>query len=576
MKNKKIIIMGYFVFLLVSICIFGFILSYEVKLNQVAEDSQYSFNSGWLVVRGNEVTKNTNLRTLAFSSLKKGETIILQNKYPTLSYSNPTLWFSTIYSTIDVQIDNQLVYSYGHDIAKRNVNVGSGFHLIDLSEAKPESLITVTLQTTENNAFSSISDVHIEEATSVYPNFIGRHQFTLASAVFLITTGVLATLLLGCILYKGKKIYPLIALAQFALWTGLGVLCNHNYIQLFSSNFTINSYLEYLALYALPLSLFFIFDSLIAQTALEKKIERTLITVYSSYCFIALCFQITGIAHLPASLPVWQILMGLSIGFAVFITIKQLIQAPIRQSVLSIGFLVLMGFCGIDIIRYAFQKYVFENMPLLFNSLLSFGAIIFIFSGVLSYFTVIPAVQSKENVTDSIPNYEATEKLDYITGVYNRDALYQKIRFFAEEAMINPEQEYSILTFDLLNFEETENQFGQFAAESMLHDFAILLKRVFDCYGSIGRIGKSRFVVVSTEMMEPKLKQLIFTFTQLVEKSNGAKFMQTYRTTYGYAFSYETDIFDKMSVCRLAENRMGTQKIESLTNNIKHLPNASV
>ena len=239
-------------------------------------------------------------------------------------------------------------------------------------------------------------------------SFLRRSILPFTSSVFLCFLGIIGTIVCIGALFLKKKILPFFILSFFSFWVGMGVLTNTDLIQIFSSNFTINSYLEYAALYASALSLILFFVVSIAQSKFEKISSIALITAFSLFCIVSIILERMNIIHIHQTLSYYQIICSAMMVFGLIISIQKIITKNGRILFSSLSFTFLIFFCILDLSRYIIQKYFLPTYPLFYTSLLTIGVIIFIISELLFYFTSMQAeiigLLSVQEHTSTPPN----------------------------------------------------------------------------------------------------------------------------------------------------------------------------
>lgn len=536
MVQKKPVLFTYF--FLAFFCTFSISLfTYweSNNSNNTIANSKH-LDSSWNIVVNNTAFNNKTLSSFDIPFLPEESTLRLNNTLPFNTYSQPVLWVQTIYSTIKVFIDGKNVYSYGQNLKEQKLNVGSGFHIIPLTKEDQGKSLVISLVTTQNNAFSVISPIFVQPSSIVFPSFIKRNLLSFFSSIFMIILGVVGTFVCFGAFFLKKKMYALLALSQFSLWIGIGVLTNTNLIQLFSNNLTLNSYLEYLALYVTPLSLILLFLVNIAQTKLEKTVSFSLLVSFSLFCGISLILDHLRFIRLPDTLTLYQIICALMILFSLVISIKKIVTQNNTVFYTSLSFSFLVFFCMMDLGRYLVQKTLLTNFPLFYTSLLTIGAIIFIISELLFYFINFTHdnLPTEHPVLNSIfPRLSSRKKIIETVNELNKNNIY-----------------YSLIS---LSFENT-NKNGSILQEYG-NSVVLLLKKVFDCYGLISYYSNNNFIIVVSEVSQTKLTQLISTFNKLLQYKTLKENFPNITPNIGYVYSYEPSNKSFKAVLSLAQKR---------------------
>lgn len=506
------------------------------------------FNNNWILTIDAQTYSNVSLTTFTLPKLSKNTTIILRNTLPNEISSIDSLWLQTVYSTLEVSIDGNKIYSYGLDLDKENINVGSGFHVIPFPANSAQKNIELTITTTEKDAFSAFKPFYIQRSIHTLSSFLRRSILPFTSSVFLCFLGIIGTIVCIGALFLKKKILPFFILSFFSFWVGMGVLTNTDLIQIFSSNFTINSYLEYAALYASALSLILFFVVSIAQSKFEKISSIALITAFSLFCIVSIILERMNIIHIHQTLSYYQIICSAMMVFGLIISIQKIITKNGRILFSSLSFTFLIFFCILDLSRYIIQKYFLPTYPLFYTSLLTIGVIIFIISELLFYFTSMQA-----EITGLLSVQEHTFTPSNYTFLASKKKIVQTVNELNKNHVY-----YTFITISFTNVPNDKEAFEKYGKT-----ITSLLKTVFDCYGLISYYEDNTFVIVVSEVTETKLKQLIKTFNQLLEYKSLKQSFPQVKTSIGYAFSYEPNYKSFKAVFTLAQLRKNRKLITS-------------
>jgi|GEM_PF-2507178 len=540
MVKKRVLLVTYLflvVFCTISITLFTI---WENSFSPNNYKQKDLFTENWNIRINDTTYTNTSLTSFTLPPLSANSQIVLTNKLPAGTNNSGFLWIQTVYSAIEVSVNGLNIYSYGLDLHKNDINVGSGFHVIPINEDAAHKTIEIVLTTTQKDAFSAFKPVFIQRSAETLPGFLRRSILPLSSSIFLIILGAIGTIVCLGALFLKKKILPLLALSQFSLWVGMGVLTNTDLIQLFSPNFTVNSYLEYAALYATAFSLIILFLLNIAQTKFEKISAASFASIFTLYCLASITMERLHLIHLPQTLSYYQIICAVMILFAVVVSIKKIITKNGRILFSSISFLFLIFFCALDIGRYVIQKNLFPTYSLFYSSLLTIGVIIFIVSELLFYFVSLEA---------EISGILSFSELKFTPTDYTFLSSRKKIIQTVNELNKNHVY-YTFVTISFSNVPNEKEAFKQYGKT-----ITSLLKTVFDCYGLISYYDNNTFVIVVSEVSETKLKQLIQTFNQLLEYRAVKESFPKVKTSIGYAFSYESSYKSFKAVFSLAQLR---------------------
>lgn len=548
MLKKRVLLFTYLILAIFCTISVTLLTMWEYSYSSQNSTQKDLFNNNWILTIDAQTYSNVSLTTFTLPKLSKNTTIILRNTLPNEISSIDSLWLQTVYSTLEVSIDGNKIYSYGLDLDKENINVGSGFHVIPFPANSAQKNIELTITTTEKDAFSAFKPFYIQRSIHTLSSFLRRSILPFTSSVFLCFLGIIGTIVCIGALFLKKKILPFFILSFFSFWVGMGVLTNTDLIQIFSSNFTINSYLEYAALYASALSLILFFVVSIAQSKFEKISSIALITAFSLFCIVSIILERMNIIHIHQTLSYYQIICSAMMVFGLIISIQKIITKNGRILFSSLSFTFLIFFCILDLSRYIIQKYFLPTYPLFYTSLLTIGVIIFIISELLFYFTSMQA-----EITGLLSVQEHTFTPSNYTFLASKKKIVQTMNELNKNHVY-----YTFITISFTNVPNDKEAFEKYGKT-----ITSLLKTVFDCYGLISYYEDNTFVIVVSEVTETKLKQLIKTFNQLLEYKSLKQSFPQVKTSIGYAFSYEPNYKSFKAVFTLAQLRKNRKLITS-------------
>ena len=252
---KKIVrwITSFFVILLmVVLLLFGFKGLGGVERTE----GYYELNTGWDVRVRDEFYEDVNLLELSFPLVNRGDVVVFENMLPEHMVEGTVMQFYVTHATVEVRVDDELIYEYGHQLYEENLLLGYGFHFVDIPYGSAGKKIEVTLCVSENAAFSNLDAPVIDDGAHTMRNFMIERRAAAAVILFLVVFGgvfILATVFFN---FEGSDFYRLLCLAFFALTIGIWTLCNYDIIVLFTHNIRMKALIEFTAIYLAPTFLF--------------------------------------------------------------------------------------------------------------------------------------------------------------------------------------------------------------------------------------------------------------------------------------------------------------------------------
>jgi len=104
----------------------------------------------------------------------------------------------------------------------------------------------------------------------------------------------------------------------------------------------------------------------------------------------------------------------------------------------------------------------------------------------------IEKLENEEQIRNIYNRLEKSAITDYLTGLYNRDGFYRKIKTWVENKIT---RDITFLYIDLDNFKYYNDTFGHAAGDRMLQEVAKILRTAADDSGFVTRYGGDEFLV---------------------------------------------------------------------------------
>lgn len=219
------------------------------KNDNLSSFDSLTLNNGWDIQINNEKYEDIDLNNFSFEVTNRGDKVIYTTTIPECDVDLPSLVMNAIHSTIDVYIGKDLVYSYGHDIAREQKLIGYGHMNIPLPTNLSNKKLTIELKVTENLAFTSIVPPVIIDGTRYDRQILYTNRLPLFINIFLVVFGILFGIITFITLSSKSDILRLFYLSMFSLCIGLWSFCTYNLMIIFTDSIRIKSIVEYSALY---------------------------------------------------------------------------------------------------------------------------------------------------------------------------------------------------------------------------------------------------------------------------------------------------------------------------------------
>ena len=145
-----------------------------------------------------------------------------------------------------------------------------------------------------------------------------------------------------------------------------------------------------------------------------------------------------------------------------------------------------------------------------------------------------------------------TSNTDELTKCFNRHAYEKDINNLDLSA------EWIYISMDLNGLKHANDSYGHAAGDELICAAADCMKKSFDEYGNVYRIGGDEFVVIVTKNTE-QFEKVLRTFDQCVEKWHG-KLVDSMTVSYGHVFNSEKKWNSVYDIAKAADKRMYESK----------------
>ncbi len=444
---------------------------------------------GWTVQINDRKYTDVDTASFSFDAVGIGDILILENRLPRNPWEYAVLRVDAWYSLIDVFIDNELVFSYGHELHNQFRSVGTGYHLIALDAYEPECPLKIVLTVTEPEAFAKLQPVCLDKAGSSVVELWKQRGVAFGSSIFFIIIGLLLFVIGIIWTVREIKNAKLLLVGLCSFFIGLISFYDNDCAVLFSQNYELNTWVNHVALYGTNISLLMLLYSALTERYLDRILIKIFIIFFSVYAGFMLILDVRHIMHLVATRTVMMIFFGVEVVVAVIICLFNILTQSKEYRIPSIGFLSMIGFIGIDLLRYGVVKRLEFDTTQFNGTMVSMGAIVFLISVFVNFYYEFSAAQKQKAETAVLNQYK---NLDYDTGMLVQAA---KPKILASMAGMGI-TEYTQITVNV-DIEEYIHSQSPMVIENMIFAFAHALYNSFLNKGYIFRGKGSSFEILT-------------------------------------------------------------------------------
>lgn len=519
------------------------------------DGNAYSLEKNWKITDSDSTYESASLLDYKVpSDIKVGSTIVFENVLDANVPQRSTFKFRSYHSKTSVFLDDECLYSYGYDL-KKSVLTGSGFSYVNMPDDVAGKKLKIVFEVRETAAANTSLTAEFLPNKTV-SDYSARHAVSLCTGVFLgifgvflVCSGILA------LAYK-KSFLRLILIGIFAFLMGTWTLCYTKTIQVFSMDFSINTYMEYISLYLGPV----VFEALLYYM-FYKRLEtwkRVGLLVCLAFGVLFVLFttvlQILDIAHYPLFLLPFHCYILASLIFLVAARIIYNRRAGLQEKIVASGLVVFLVFAATDLLRFNFLKYFgfFENF--LNMTILPIGTLLFILFLVASFVVYVYSMVKEMSEKEILAQLAYR---DVLTGLYNRAKCESIFEILDAE-----KKDYAIVSVDLNGLKKVNDTYGHSSGDKFLSKFAKAFKDAFAGIGTTIRMGGDEFVAVVRSEHLGDLNDALMDMLRN-EKRYSSKLPVPLDASYGVAYRGTGESVKAMDVYQSADAQMYVMKMAS-------------
>lgn len=156
--------------------------------------------------------------------------------------------------------------------------------------------------------------------------------------------------------------------------------------------------------------------------------------------------------------------------------------------------------------------------------------------------------------------YHELAERDMFTDTYNRNA------YESDVAAYGKKRDTLVITFDLNNLKFHNDHFGHNFGDKYIKDAAVIIKKVFQKYGKIYRIGGDEFCILIDSRVWCPVDRLLLDMQDMQDAYNEKTQVVHMQIAYGYAWFDENQDQDLEHTRNRADKRMYENKDKQKAN----------
>ncbi len=520
----------------------------------------------WTVTINEEVRDNCTLSETVTNPIGPKDVVILSTRLPVEEVPMACMEIRTMWSSLDVFLGDDLLYSYG-DIQDK-YSVSPELQTVPLFSGYGGKRISLVFRTNSINAFSKIAPIRIGNRRDLLSLWLHNNIRPIFYGAFLSLFGVFMLFLAVFMLRTSSKDRRIVLSSIITLLYGTFLLSHHGIYGYLLSSPRVNEWLVWISLYFLqPFIVGFL--SVLWNGSSQRTLRRIArIDMGITVVMLILLFSTTGKGNLLLAILGGKILAE-SI-YVLTLLCMDLIQAMGRNRtdgdtqeerifkrradrILMAGAVVTTVAGLLDVIAYM----ITWNNPKYDTTdgvahMTMIGALVFSSCLLQNYFfyTVEHVNETQRNERLSGIAYS-----DPLTGLANRARCEQTI-----EAVEKSGSDYCIYCIDVNDLKRINDTYGHTQGDRLLRTFAHTLEECFQDSALIGRMGGDEFMVILTDTPRSTCQQKEVMLREAIERLNRKEMVFSYGMSCGHAFKGEKLGAQIMDIYRMADDRMYQDK----------------
>ncbi|MBQ6733728.1 MAG: GGDEF domain-containing protein [Lachnospiraceae bacterium] len=514
-------------------------------------------DAGWQVERNGSLLPEDTLTKIATGDVGKEESFTLtrvlteENVWPSAA-----LFFRNLHTAAVVSLDDEVIYTSGTDRYAQGKMVGRLLCYVEMPADWEGRTLTIRLTAAENNAFYGLGPFLFGTEQDLYVHFLMERIPAFYIAIFLLVFGVLQLFWMPLLLREGGGNRKLLFSALTTLVLGIYLLGYYNLFDLFTDTPGINTMLEYISLYALPL---------VMSGYLSAVMEGRLARLYRAFVIFDCMFL--ALILLSHALNIIHITSFLLAGYAVsFLEASPFLVHSVRARgsrgsgyfdrlewfadlVLEIGFFLYVIGSFTDAAIFTFIRLNGGQEATVRVPFLTAGSLLFSVTVSAHYF-LIGIVNLRTEATSQALQSKAYS--DPLTGLSNRGECDLVL-----ESLEKQYPRFLIASLDLDHLKEVNDTYGHAEGDRMLKGFAGALKECFPEAALTGRMGGDEFIVILQGNDCDRFDELLSAMWEKLSEMNRTEDHFQYNASVGQAQNGELKgLRSGHDVYLLADQRM--------------------
>ncbi|MEE0919240.1 MAG: GGDEF domain-containing protein [Lachnospiraceae bacterium] len=527
---------------------------YYMGKNNLDSSHFISLNAGWCMTVDGKTYEDVDLEVFVPQQQHKRSIISMSRTMPEEIIKNPVLKLYTIHSAFEIFFDNELYYTSCMEEYEQGKVVGYGLSFINIPDDYAGKDLRIVLYVNEDKAFTSIDAPFLYNENYLYKDFIIQNRMPLAINMFLFVFGLCLFPISIVFSVKNGKFFKLVCVSIFSVVVSLWSICSYDLISLFTYNFKVKAYLEFISLYICPLYVLLYFRSeMMNGHKWMKWLFATTEMIQVLYLALSFSLQFFNVVHLSAMLSGEHIIILLVAVNMVVAIVYEMKNSTKKKRPVVFGIIVFIAIGALDMARYNLGKYVFSDRVFHYVSMLCIGTLILVITQIVDF------CQEISNMLSDAIRQSALEEMAYtdsLTEISNRRRCEKEF-----EKMDMSDKTYGMICFDLNNLKKANDILGHEKGDLLIRSFAEVLN---ETYGEVGipcRMGGDEFIVLFPDVTGINLRELYDRLKENIIRKNSEIEGVRITTAIGYSDNSVHKEWKSADIYRDADRKMYNNKM---------------
>ena len=517
-------------------------------------------DNGWTISRDGKTKEIESIRNATLALTKNGDSLILKRRLPRSDIFPATIFFHTILSSVDVYLDDELIYTFGGNYLSSGKMLPKMENFVALPDYYPDKELRIIITAREDDAFSGLTPIYFGNYNDIKNRILQNNRFSMIIGIYLCHLGFMLMILSPFLAFAENHDYSILFSALTSLALGVYILCYYDIFWYLSDNPYFYTIVEYIVLFMIPeVILGFVITS---GNTNFNKILTGVFCMNLSALVIVMILHLTNAVHIcnfVTAFHLISVLEGIALIASLIISAvmagrsdKSLQSMVTSTHILVLGLVIFLACSVIDIIKFNVLKYSQAGEINAHIGLMTVGALFFIMCLLLNYFFHCIEYSNESTVRIQLEGIAYT---DALTGLSNRA--------HCEQMLARLKGDYTIISLDLDYLKYTNDNYGHDKGDQLISGFGDILKNSFTDASLVGRMGGDEFIVILPFVDTERTERDLNGFSDLLSYRNTLDTSLRYSASWGYASSNEAEPGSSLkaqNIYLLADNRMYTMK----------------